>query len=121
MNNTELSAADYFRAKLAFETTPFTLKYNLEKGKVVLVDVRDKADYVSERIPGAINIPLPELEKNLATLPKDKTIVTYCWHAACAMAPKAALFLAEKGFKVQELPGGLERWKNKFPTEGAAV
>ena len=54
----------------------------------------------------------------LATLPKDKTIVTYCGNLTCALAPKAALVLAEKGFKVMELFGGLQTWQEKgFPLE----
>src|SRR5207247_678716 len=96
------------------------LKFNLEKKKAFLIDVREKAAYDAERIPGAVNIPLAELENKLSTLPKDKTLVTYCWHFACALAPKAALFLAQKGFKVQELNGGLAMWKNSFSTEGTA-
>ncbi len=116
----EQTAVEYFKAKLQFETTPFTLKYNLEKDKVLLLDVREKKDFDAEHIPGAFSLPLAELEKNLSKLPKDKTLVTYCWHIACNLAPKAALFLAEKGFKVQELVGGLEQWKKKLPTEGSA-
>lgn len=116
----ESPAVEYFKSKLEFETTPFTLKFNLEKGKVLLLDVREKIAFDAEHIPGAVNIPLAELEGKLAELPKDKTLVTYCWHFACALAPKAALFLAQKGFKVQELNGGLAMWKNSFSTEGTA-
>lgn len=115
---TELGAADYFKAKLRFETTPHTLKEDLEKGAVYLLDVRDRESFEKERIPGARNMYLGELPRHLKDLPKDKTIVTYCWNLTCAMAPKAALQLAEKGFQVQELVGGIEEWRKKFPTEG---
>ena len=40
----EREALAYFEAKLKYETTPFTLKHNLEKGKVFLLDPRDRAD-----------------------------------------------------------------------------
>jgi rhodanese-related sulfurtransferase len=117
----ESPAVEFFQSKLEFQTTPFTLKHNMEKGKAYLLDVRDKAAYDAEHIPGAVNTPLADLEKSLGQLPKDKTLVTYCWHFACALAPKAALFLAQNGFKVQELNGGIEMWKRSFPTDGSAA
>jgi 3-mercaptopyruvate sulfurtransferase SseA len=49
----------------------------MSKGDVVLLDVRDPKE-IDELggYEGAINIPLPQLEKRLAELPKDKTILT---------------------------------------------
>ena len=77
--------------------------------------------FAAEHIKGAKNIPLPELVSKLATLPKDKTIVTYCGDLTCGLAPKAALELAQKGFKVMELVGGIDTWSKKgFPVEKKA-
>ena len=114
----EINAVDYFNAKLQFETTPHQLKADLDANRVYLLDVRDKESFTKERIPGAHNIPLSELTMHLKGLPKNMPIVTYCWNLTCSMAPKAALQLAEKGFRVQELIGGIEEWKAKFPVEG---
>ncbi len=115
----EMTAAEYFRAKMQFETTPHELKAALEKKSVFLLDVRDRDSFKTEHITGATNIPLSEIITKLSELPKDKTIVTYCWNITCAAAPKAALTLAEKGYKVQELVGGIAEWKGKsFPVEG---
>ena len=49
-------------------------------GEAIFVDVRGPADYETSHIPGAINIPLSELENNLANvdLDKDAWIITYC-------------------------------------------
>lgn len=49
----------------------------MSKGDVVLLDVRDPKE-IDELggYEGAINIPLPQLEKRLGELPKDKTILT---------------------------------------------
>jgi len=115
----ELSAVDYFRAKLEFESTPHQLQHDIEEDKVQILDVRDAESFKKEHITGAINLPLAEIGQNLSKLPRNKTIVTYCWNLTCALAPKAALALAEKGYKVQELVGGIQEWKNKgFPVEG---
>ena len=112
-------AVEYFREKLEFETTPHQLKAEMDKNRVFLLDVRDKESFNKEHIAGANNIPMAELPQNYKILLKDKTIVTYCWNITCALAPKAALELAEKGFTVQELVGGIDEWKKKgFPVEG---
>jgi 3-mercaptopyruvate sulfurtransferase SseA len=49
-------------------------------GAAVFVDVRSPEDYASSHIPGAINIPLPEFEDNIANVDLDKEawIITYC-------------------------------------------
>ena len=116
-----VNAAEYFKAKLAFETTPHGLKSALEKGTVYLVDVRSSEAYAKEHIAGATNVPIDELAKHLGKLPKDKTLVTYCWNLTCYAAPKAALELAEKGFAVQELVCGIAEWKGAgFPVESGS-
>jgi len=118
-----IGAADYLKAKLDYEASPFGLKETLENspGDVVLVDVRDEEAFRREHILGAANIPAGQLVKRLADLPRDRTIVTYCWDMTCALAPKAALELAQKGFKVQFLAGGIEEWKKKgYPVRSVA-
>ncbi len=45
---------------------------------VVMLDVRAAQDYAQAHIPGAILIPLDELEAQLDQLPRDREIYTYC-------------------------------------------
>jgi rhodanese-related sulfurtransferase len=106
---------EYFRAKLEYETTPYALMALLESGpnNVCLLDVREQKAYAEGHIPGARSIPLESLVTALSSLPKDKTIVTYCGDIACALSPKAALELAQKGFRVQHLLGGIAEWAKK--------
>jgi rhodanese-related sulfurtransferase len=40
--------------------------------------VRAQASYESQHIPGALNIPLPEIEARLGELDKAEWIITYC-------------------------------------------
>lgn len=54
------------------------LKDLLAGGGVVLVDVREPNEYAEGHIPGAVNIPIRQLAKNLDKLPKDKPVVVYC-------------------------------------------
>lgn len=117
-----LSAVDYFKAKLQFESTPGTLFRLLEeKDSIVVVDVRDAESFAHEHIRGAVNIPLPDLPHRYEELPRDKTIVAYSWSLTCPRAAKAALELGHRGFKVLELMGGIYAWKsNGLPVERSA-
>jgi rhodanese-related sulfurtransferase len=80
---------------------------------VLVVDVREPKAFAEGHIHGAANVPAGEIIARLASLPKDRTLVTYCWDMTCALAPKAALELAQKGFKVQFLVGGIAEWTRK--------
>ncbi|HVO33060.1 MAG TPA: rhodanese-like domain-containing protein, partial [Elusimicrobiota bacterium] len=89
-----------------------------DAGRVIVIDTRDAESFAKEHIPGAVNIPADELPKRLSELAKDKDVVPYCWSVVCHLATRAALFLAEKGYRVHELAGGIEYWKNyKMPLE----
>ncbi len=122
-NTLALSAVEYFKAKLAYEMTPYALNSLVTKkaADILVLDVRSAEDFNLGHIPTALHIPLMDLAGKLATLPKDKTIVTYCGNMTCGLAPKAALALAEKGFRVMQLTGGMETWLTKgFPVEKKA-
>lgn len=53
-------------------------KAAFELGNAVFVDVRSRESYDRSHIPGALSIPLGELEDNLQLLDKDQWILTYC-------------------------------------------
>lgn len=103
--------------------TPYSLNSLLAKkaADLLVLDVRSSEDYEKGHLPAAQHIPLADLAGKLSTLPKDKTIVTYCGNMTCALAPKAALLLAEKGFRVMQLTGGFATYQEKgFPVEKKA-
>ena len=117
----KLSAAEYFQAKLSYEITPFTLNNKLPEGQHFVLDVRDREKWELERVPGSTNIPLKDLAARMAELPKGKTIVPYCSNIICGLAVRAALQLAEKGYPVQLMFGGMEAWKKNHPVEGTSL
>jgi len=51
------------------------LKKQVDAGTVRIIDVRPPASFERETIPGAINVPLEQLETYLKTVPKDTRIV----------------------------------------------
>lgn len=103
----------HFETKLEAEVGPVGLKGLLEaeKGRITVLDVRRPEDFAQERIPGAVHMTLEELERRWKELPKKNRIVTCCYSFMCALAPKAAWFLAKKGFRATELVGGIADWK----------
>ncbi len=51
------------------------LKKRLDAGNMLIIDVRGAAQFQKETLPGAINIPLAELEDRLKSMAKDTYIV----------------------------------------------
>lgn len=83
----------------------------MDKGEVVLLDVRPEDEYATGHIPGAISVPMEELEMHLASLPADKEIVAYCRGPYCLMSAQAVEILKSKGIKASRLEEGVHEWK----------
>ena len=79
----------------------------LVKNGALIIDVRSKGEYQSGHIPGAINIPLDQLEKSLSKLKKDQTIITCCASGIRSASGKSVL--KSNGFMEVHNGGG---WTN---------
>jgi rhodanese-related sulfurtransferase len=106
-------AKEYFSNKVTFTTGPVELSRLIEAkdADLQVVDVRLKEDYKKGHIPTAINIPYDEWNNFDQKLDKNKVNVIYCYSQVCHLAAKAAVKFATHGFKVMELEGGYEGWK----------
>ena len=116
-----MNQADFYQAKLAFETDSWDLSEALNKGEnVVVVDARSAEAFTHEHIPSAINIPHRTMDtKSTAALDKSKLYVTYCDGIGCNASTKGALKLSLLGFQVKELLGGLDWWlRDGYETHG---
>jgi membrane protein DedA with SNARE-associated domain/rhodanese-related sulfurtransferase len=79
----------------------------------VIVDVRAPTVRRLElrRIPGALHVPLHEVEQHMGELPRDGEIILYCDCPNEASAAQAARVLLNHGFRrVRPLYGGLNAW-----------
>jgi rhodanese-related sulfurtransferase len=81
------------------------------KGEVVILDVRPAEEYLAGHLAGAISVPLPELTKRIADLPKRKEIVAYCRGPYCVMAAEAVTLLRKRGFRARRIDEGIADWK----------
>lgn len=80
-------------------------------GLVTVLDVRPADEFAICHIPGAVNIPLSELERRMAELDHAQEIVAYCRGAYCVLSFEAVAALRAHGFKVRRLEEGLPEWK----------
>lgn len=80
-------------------------------GLVTLLDVRPSHEYAAGHIPGAVNIPLTEINKRLHELPANREVVAYCRGPYCLMAFEAVALLRKKGRKARRLQDGLPEWR----------
>ena len=115
------AAVDFFSARLAFQADVADVHAALPGGAFVLVDSRSTAAWEQGRVPGAVHLPTVEIPARAAALlPRDRTVVVYCWGPGCDGATRAALALARLGHRVKEMIGGIEYWAREgFPVETA--
>jgi rhodanese-related sulfurtransferase len=88
------------------------LTRRLDEGDdLVVLDVRPTAEHATGHLPGAVSIPVGELRRRLAELPRDREIVAYCRGPYCAFAHEAVTLLREEGFSARRLEDGLPEWR----------
>jgi len=80
-------------------------------GLVIVLDVRPAEEYAAGHVPGAVNIPLQELEERLDELGGNQEIVAYCRGPHCVLAFDAVARLREKGINARRLEDGYPEWK----------
>jgi rhodanese-related sulfurtransferase len=75
-----------------------------------VIDLMSKEDFSVNHIPGAVNIPVEELNNRLAEIPKDKNVVVVC-RRGLMKSDLALQQLQQSGFtNAQKLSGGTSGW-----------
>jgi ArsR family transcriptional regulator len=80
-------------------------------GAVTVLDVRPPDEFALGHLPGAVNIPLRELDARLAEFDPALEIVAYCRGPYCVLSYEAVAALRARGFKVRRLENGLPEWR----------
>lgn len=88
-----------------------------------LVEVLPAQNYDELRLPGAVNLPLKELDAETAgRLERERPVVVYCWDALCDLSPRAATRLTQLGFDAYDYALGKVDWMaHGLPVEGSAA
>jgi rhodanese-related sulfurtransferase len=77
-------------------------------GHAGLIDVREPHEFAAGHLEGALNLPLSQLRKRLAEVPKDRPLLIYC--AAGQRGYFAQRLLLQHGFYARNLSGGWFTW-----------
>lgn len=80
-------------------------------GLITVLDVRPPEEYAAGHVPGAINIPLKDLEQHLQELSPEQEVVAYCRGPHCILAFDAVARLRAGGLKARRLQDGFPEWK----------
>jgi rhodanese-related sulfurtransferase/DNA-binding transcriptional ArsR family regulator len=87
------------------------LMQRVRNGEVTVLDVRPAEEYRAGHIPGARSVPVSELRRRLAELPKNREIVAYCRGPQCVMAIEAVELLRKNGFRAHRMEEGVMDWR----------
>jgi len=98
---------DYDQFCMPNEIVPAALARQI--GSVMLLDVREPAEWSIGHLPDALHIPLGQLPQRLAEVPRDTDVVVYC--RTGGRSARAVDLLRREGYaRVKNLVGGIERW-----------
>ena len=90
----------------------------VQDGLVTVLDVRPTEEYAAGHVAGAVNVPLPELEKYLKNINPRQEIVAYCRGPHCVLAFNAVASIRKKGIKARRLEDGYPEWNTSgLPVE----
>ncbi len=108
--------ADAERASRAYLGEPLVaigreeLLGRVAAGTAVVLDLRPPEEFAAGHVPGAVSIPLPELEARLSELPEGVGVVAYCRGPYCAMAPQGVALLRRLGREASRMQDGFPEW-----------
>lgn len=91
--------------------SPGELRKYVECRDALIIDVRPVEEYLEKHIRNAVNIPWDRLE-NCCVFPEDMTLILYCERGSLSLS--MAQKLAEKGYRVKTLVGGIAACRSKI-------
>lgn len=87
------------------------LRARMQRGDLVVLDVRPEPEFRAGHITGARSVPVTELRRALRSLPKDVEVVAYCRGPYCVYADDAVRELRRRGYGARRLQDGFPEWK----------
>ena len=104
--------AEFFTSRDQFEPVPREeLLARSRAGAVTVLDVRPREEYRAGHIPGALSVPLEDLEQQIAALPPGREVVAYCRGPYCVLAFEAVERLRQMGHRARRLEDGFPEWR----------
>ena len=89
------------------------LARRIDDGDLIILDVRNPAEFASGHVAGARSIPIDELANRVGELPEDVEIVAYCRGSYCVYADDAVRLLGDRRRSARRLEGGFPEWRSE--------
>jgi rhodanese-related sulfurtransferase len=90
----------------------------MAEGAVIVIDVRPEIEYAQGHISSARSVPVENLRRRLAELPRDVEVVAYCRGPYCVYSDQAVRLLHQHGFRARRLREGFPEWRAAgYPVE----
>ena len=103
---------DHFRGRSNTEAVSIDeLLARAKRKAVVILDTRPPGEYAAGHIPGALSVPVDQLQARLRRLPKHREYVAYCRGPYCVYADRAVALLKKSGRRAQRLRDGFPEWR----------
>jgi DNA-binding transcriptional ArsR family regulator len=109
--HTERARTAYLGPEDTEAVTTEVLLARVKAGEVVTLDVRPAPEYSGGHLPGALHIPVEELEERLGELPADREIIAYCRGHYCVLAHDAVRLLHRHGLRASRAADGALEWR----------
>lgn len=94
------------------------LAERVRSGEVTVLDVRPPEEFEAGHIPGALSVPLEELDQCMAELPREHDVVAYCRGPYCVLAIEAVERLRQHGYRAIRFEEGIPDWRARgLPVE----
>ncbi len=94
------------------------LRTKVDRGEILLLDVRPAEEFLAGHFPGAVSLPLPDLQAKVKTIPRNAQVVAYCRGPYCVLAHDAVQILRKRGIRAYLWRQGVLDWK-RFATAAA--
>jgi len=104
---------EHFGSRSDAEAVPMAeLLKRARSNDVVILDTRPANEYIAGHIPGALSIPVDDLQRRLKELTKGKEYVAYCRGPYCIYADRAVEMLRANGRRARRLTEGFPEWRS---------
>ncbi len=78
-------------------------------GDDLLLDVREDDEWAAGRAPGAVHLPMSQLQARLAEVPADRPIAVVC--KVGGRSAQVTAYLLANGRQVRNVDGGMAEWQ----------
>ena len=107
----KLAISSFFTSEEYYTVRFKELSGKVKRGEILLLDVRPEEEYMAGHFPGAVSLPIKELEEKINLLPQDKDVVAYCRGPNCVLSQGAVEILRKNGIVAYRLSQGVVEWQ----------